>query len=155
MSLKVDTHASIVWFSTLPMLYNLSNSNLQESLQTILQNLKKTEDIDSVETKIKKTYLSQLNINLKLLQVECLVGLAQENAQHLDEALAICQNLNSAMIKSFGNGQVAMIEIFIKPILLYTNLCQMLGQIGEAQQNFMTLSQLIHELYGEESDLEV
>jgi hypothetical protein len=76
MSLKVDTHASIVWVSTLPMLYNLSNSNLQESLQTILQNLKKTEDIDSVETKIKKTYLSQLNINLKLLQVECLVGLA-------------------------------------------------------------------------------
>lgn len=127
LSAKVDLHASIIWVETLPLLYNLANYDPKQALHTIQHNLNRVAKIDEAETKVKKTYLSQLNINLKMLQVECLVASAEENPENIEQSVTILQNLNASMIKAFGNNKVPIIEIFIKPILLYTNLCQMLG----------------------------
>jgi len=63
-------------------------------------------------------------------------------------------SLIQRLIKAFGNNSVPTIEIFIKPYLLLCTLTLSMGDIQAGQGTYSMLYKLIHELYGEESELE-
>jgi len=57
-------------------------------------------------------------------------------------------------MKVFGNNTVSVVEIFIKPYLLLSTLTLSMGDLQAGAGTYSMLFKLIHELYGEESELE-
>ena len=48
-----------------------------------------------------------------------------------------------------------MIEVFIRPYLLLANVQMCMGDVNACQQTYIIIAQIIHELYGTESELEL
>ena len=96
--------------------------------------------------------MSMMYITLQLQKAEALCGIEEDESHQ--KALELLLLLENQLIKSFGNNKVAMIEIFIKPYLLMANLILSLGDSVSAGNPFVTVNKLVHELYGEESQLE-
>jgi hypothetical protein len=59
------------------------------------------------------------------------------------------------LIKQFGSTQVTKREVFIRPFLLLANVSAILGDLDSVKSSYTILSSIIHDLYGEESELEL
>ena len=59
------------------------------------------------------------------------------------------------LIKQFGNNKASNIEVFVRPLLLRINLALQEGDLQTAQQIFLLATGIVHDLFGEESDVEL
>lgn len=59
------------------------------------------------------------------------------------------------LIKQFGNNKPSNIEVFVRPFLLLINVALQIGDLQTAQQNFLLGSGIVHDLFGDESDVEL
>lgn len=60
------------------------------------------------------------------------------------------------MIKQYGVAESATnLEIFIRPYLMMGNVAITLGDPDGAQKAIQILTKIIHDLYGQESELEI
>lgn len=71
------------------------------------------------------------------------------------ESLGILSKLIDDLIKQFGNNKPSNIEVFVRPFLLQINVALQIGDLQTAQQNFLLATAIVHELFGEESDIEL
>jgi hypothetical protein len=64
-------------------------------------------------------------------------------------------DLTNRLIKQFGSTEVTNREVFIRPYLLLANVHAVLGDNEQLKVAYKILSGIIHDLYGDESELEM
>jgi hypothetical protein len=94
-------------------------------------------------------------IHLQELLAESYVQQADEQPENITKSSKVLETLIAKLIKQFGNNKATMIEVFIRPYLLLANVQMCLGDLHACQQSYVVLSSIIHELYGNESELEL
>jgi len=92
---------------------------------------------------------------LKELQADNFTALAEEDPRYLEWAQKALVELIQNLIKQFGNNGPSMIEIFIRPYLLLTHVAISSREIQLGVQTYTAVAKIVHELYGEESELEL
>lgn len=96
---------------------------------------------------------------LNAIKLENLMALADEDPQQvLKDAALLSNQIVEKLIKQFGNGKVVNLEIFIKPLMMKAHIALFADETGmgrECKIVFELLQQMVVELYGTESELEI
>ena len=88
---------------------------------TIDRNLEMIERIDKDEIEVNPNFISMAYATLQIYKIEATLAAAEQDPSSFTKALELLMKLIDRLAEAFGNNNVPIIEIFIKPFLLLCN----------------------------------